>query len=245
MLDRAMADSIAVQLDPRRQRYMKGPSELSINGQPLREYLLENGGAWVVALNDLLEILDWSSLRPLTWPVGREPFPPDIAVRLAIYGSFIQTKVSLRSLQRLARMDVGAWYICQGLKPSYVTIGEKLAACSFQLKEEFFLSVTRKLLDLMNVGPSTAALDGTVVESAASRYRLLSSNSSAQLTAHLKKRLQEEPDNKQLPRQVARAERTQQVIAEREKKPAGERRPGRRHPRGAVRPGCGGPASQG
>jgi hypothetical protein len=224
---------------------MKGNPNPTINGQPLREYLLENNSAWIVALNDLFERLDWRSLRPPTWPVGREPLPPDIAVRLAIYGSFVQTKVSLRSLERLAQMDVGAWYICRGFKPSYNTIGEKLAACAFQLKEEFFLSVTRTLVQLMNVKPGTEALDGTVVESAASRYRLLSAGSAAQLTAQLKKRLQEEADNRQLPGQLARAEQTEQVIAEREKKPEGEWRKRCDHPRRSVRSSRGRPATQG
>lgn len=236
MLDCSMLSADEIRQDSRRQRYMKGNPELSVNGQPLRDYLLENDGAWIVGLKDLLSRLDWRPLRPPTWPVGREPFPPDVVVRLAIYGAFVQTKVSLRSLERLARMDVGAWYICEGRKPSHVTIGEKLAACSFQLKEEFFVSVTRTLLEIMDVGPGRAALDGTVVEAAASRYRLLSSNSSAQLTAQLKKQLQEDPKNKQLPRQLERAERTQKVIAEREKKPAGERRTRSHHSSGTVRP---------
>jgi hypothetical protein len=213
---------------------MKGNPSLTIDGKSLREHLLDNGASWVVALKELLGKLDWRSLRPPTWPAGREPFPPDVAVRLAIYGGLVEAKVSLRSLERLALMDVGAWYICEGLKPSYRTIGEKLNACSVTLSEEFFLSVTKTLLTLMNVEAGTAALDGTVIESAASRYRLLSANSSAKLVTELKKRLQEAPENRQLPRQLARAERTQEVIAEREKKTSRARWTGSPHSRSSV-----------
>ena len=207
-----------------KDRYLKGSSDLTFDGQPLRTYLLSNKLGWVVRLDALLDQLDWKRLRPSTWPVGRQPFPPDLIVRLYLYATLTKADLSLRSLERLARGDIGALYICHGLKPSYRTIGLILNRFSRLLADEFFLSVTRTLIEKLELKPGLTALDGTVVESAASRHRLVSSRPAAQLASELRRRLEQEPEDPHLPYQRRRAEQTQWMIAEREKKEGARQR---------------------
>jgi hypothetical protein len=75
-------------------------------------------------------------------------------------------------LEGLARRDVGAWWTCGG-QPGHSTIGKFSQLHAEILSEEFFVVLVKSLTSKLRLGPGPVAGDGTVVEAAASHYRLL------------------------------------------------------------------------
>tara|TARA_R110000796_G_scaffold200418_2_gene316437 strand:- start:3650 stop:4273 length:624 start_codon:yes stop_codon:yes gene_type:complete len=80
---------------------------------------------------------------------------------------------SLRALERLARVDLGAMWVTGGIAPDHADIGRFICLHEQALSQTFFEALTRTVL--ARTGTSTACLagDGTVIEAACSHYRLL------------------------------------------------------------------------
>jgi hypothetical protein len=68
---------------------------------------------------------------------------------------------------------VGAWWLSGGHEPDHRTIGKLIEPHAEVLTEEFFVALVRHLAARLRLGPGVVASDGTVVEAAASCYRLL------------------------------------------------------------------------
>lgn len=89
-----------------------------------------------------------------------------------VYG-IINRQWSLRGLEGLARRDVGAWWMCGGHQPDHSTIGKFIQLHAEILSEKFFVELVKGLMSKLRLTPGTVAADGTVIEAAASDYRLL------------------------------------------------------------------------
>lgn len=91
---------------------------------------------------------------------------------LILYG-IMQGISSLRTLERLARVDLGAMWVTGGIAPDHANIGRFICLHEQALSQTFFEALTRTVL--ARTGTSTACLagDGTVIEAACSHYRLL------------------------------------------------------------------------
>jgi len=153
-----------------------------VGDTPLRRYLEENGLGWVIRLREELAASDLSALLAAYAPTGRRAIHPLILLGLIVYG-MLERKWSLRELEQLARRDVGAWWMCGGLQPDHSTIGDFLTRHAAVLSEEYFVTLTRQLLRMLRLAPGTVAGDGTVIEAAASHYRLLKADAAREAAA--------------------------------------------------------------
>ncbi len=148
------------------------PETIFIGEVPLRRYLREHDLGWVIRLRAELEAADLSALIAAYDPLGRRAIHPVVMLGLVFYG-IIERHSSLRSLEKLAQRDVGAWWLTGGLQPDHSTIGEFLRRHAAGLTESFFITLTSQLCRQLKLTAGTVAGDGTVIEAAASRYRLL------------------------------------------------------------------------
>src|SRR4029077_971310 len=73
----------------------------------------------------------------------------------------------------LAATDLGAWWLCGGVRPDHSTLGDFVMLYADRLTADLFVAATRGLARGLGLEPDVAALDGTVVEAAASRFQVL------------------------------------------------------------------------
>lgn len=140
---------------------------LYIGTVPLERYLRDGGLKWVLRLAALLEELDWKAFEASYQPGGRPGLHPKRVVGLILYGLMLQQQ-SLRQLEALALRDVGAWWITAGLTPDYTTITKFMQRHEKVLTEDFFVATTTLIVKRLNLTRSDIAIDGTVVQAAAS-----------------------------------------------------------------------------
>ena len=138
----------------------------------LADYLAASGEALALEVFKEVRSLDFTTVLPENQTRGRKRFHPRVLLGLVFYGC-LRRQTSLRELERLARIDLGAWHICGGLQPDHSTIGDFLNDNAEAVIDEFFVSVTRQLVRSHHIGPGRVAIDGTIVEAAASGYRTI------------------------------------------------------------------------
>ena len=143
------------------------PYALSINGQPLSDYLKQMGQSWVVELVDLLCSLDWRIFFSSYKLTGRPPIHPRVLLGLSVYG-LLTGRTALRELETLASLDLGAWFVCGGVQPDHSTVGKFFHRHCDILTEDFFKELTVYLLSRLKLGPGMEAIDGTVIAAVSS-----------------------------------------------------------------------------
>ncbi len=146
--------------------------DIYLGGRRLDEYLRGCGAGWIVELRQLLEELDWGLLTQAYHPTGRKAKHPRMMLGLILYG-ILARRWSLRELEELARRDVGAWWVCGAHQPDHSTIGEFIERHAELLTAAFFESLVKWAVRRLRLQVGTVAIDGTVIESAASRFQLL------------------------------------------------------------------------
>lgn len=142
-------------------------ARLYIGATPLEKFLREGSMKWVLRLAALLDELDWSAFEAAYQPGGRPPLHPKRVVGLVIYGLMLK-QTSLRELEALAQRDLGAWWVTGGLMPDFTTITKFLQRHEALLTEDFFRETTALVVRRLNLTRSDLAIDGTVVQAAAS-----------------------------------------------------------------------------
>jgi hypothetical protein len=80
---------------------------------------------------------------------------------------------TLRDLERLALLDLGATWMSGRLQPDHSTIGIFIQLHQQVLSEQFFTSLVKHLVSKLHLNTGTVAMDGTVIAAAASHYRVL------------------------------------------------------------------------
>lgn len=178
----------------------------------LEEHLKKSGAGWILTLCSLMDELDLRRLRtPL--PAGRPPYDPRALLGLVFYGLFCGVR-SLRGLERLARLDAGAWYLTGGAFPEHSCIGKFLLSSDKKLSDTFFVESTRHFVVRLKEAhkgdfhPGPCALDASVVGAAASRHRTVSLPEAQKERTQLEEKLRENFD----PRAQQRWESLQQGI---------------------------------
>jgi transposase len=148
-------------------------TDIVVNGLRLEDFLAPRHG-WVIDLYGRLLQFDWSDFTKAYKPSGRYPIHPRIIVGLVIFGALVGCK-SLRDLESLAERDLAAWFICGGLRPDHSTIGKVLLKHVELISGKFFEKVTLGLVVDLQITPGgKGAIDGTVIQAAASRFTTLS-----------------------------------------------------------------------
>lgn len=133
----------------------------------LDKYLEAEGLNWVLKLAALLEELDWKPFETAYKPGGRPPIHPRLMVGLILYGMMLK-QMSLRQLEALSKRDIGAWWMGGGLTPDFSTFTRFIQRHRESLSEEFFVKTTWLIVKRLKLGKGTVAIDGTVMQSAAS-----------------------------------------------------------------------------
>lgn len=201
------------------------PRQLFIGGERVDRYLMERGQELAVKLRALLEELDFSRLEAAYDRRGRRPISPRSMVGLIAYGMLNQ-QWSLRSLEGLARRDVGAWWVCGGHQPDHSTIGDFIQRHGERLSGGFFVEVTRQLAKRMNLGPGVTAADGTVIEAAASRYGALRAEAAALVAEKAREEAARDPEDWRKQQCAEAAKVVAEVARERTDKRIANRGPG-------------------
>ncbi len=131
-----------VEQAPREERFLSGAEgDFFVGEQGLAEYLAANQQGWVVKLKVLVSELDYSPFYGRYKDEGgRRPIHPRVMLGLIVYG-ITQGKWSLRELERLARMDLGAMWMSGGVQPDHSTIGKFIQLHAQLLSEQFFTTL--------------------------------------------------------------------------------------------------------
>ena len=145
------------------------PAGLYVSDVPLAEHLKRCGIGEVFVIRDLLQQESWSDFESAYRPGGRPPYSPRAMMGLILYG-VLKGDSSLRELEKLARVDLGCWWLTGGIMPDHSVIGRFIQQHESRLTEAFFESLTRRVLNVTESSVVRLAGDGTVVEAAASRY---------------------------------------------------------------------------
>jgi transposase len=158
---------------PGEARFLTGAEgDFYIGEQRLDQYLSTHQQDWVVKLKVLLNELDYRLFTCRYERRGRRPIHPRVLLGLIVYG-IIGGKWSLRDLERLALVDLGAMWISGRLQPDHSTIGKFIQLHEQILSEQFFTELVAFLVGKVHLNAGTAAMDGTVITAAVSRYRVL------------------------------------------------------------------------
>lgn len=196
-------------------RFVKDePREIWLGGRRLDEYLIEAGLAWVLQLREFLRSLAWGAFEQRYRGGGRPPYHPAAMMSLILYG-VCKGATSLRELERLARVDLGAMWVCGGIAPDHSAIGRFLALHADLVTESFFEQLTRQVLRRTNGSVSELAGDGTVIQAAASAYRKLTEEAAKAAEDEARQQAAQNPEDEQAQRKAQQAEHVAEEISKR------------------------------
>jgi len=190
------------------------PWHLYVGEQRVDQYLESRSRGWIVKLRAEMNKLDFTSLEVGYQAMGRRPYHPRTILGLIVYG-MLRQKWSLRELEELAALDVGAWWICGGHQPDHSTIGDFIERHKEVLSTEFIEALIADLVGRRGLKVGTVAGDGTVIESMASRYALLSKEAAEQAAHRARREAEEHRGDRRLSDRAEQAERAAQLADER------------------------------
>jgi transposase len=155
--------------------------------------------------------------KPLSRPTqrgGRSPYAPQAMVGLILYG-IMQGVTSLRDLERFARVDLGGMWVSGGILPDHSIIGRFIQRHEAYLTEEFFVALTRQVVKVTGSDAAIVSGDGTVIETAASRYRVVKQEALDQLHAKAKEAVAEQPSNEKRLKRLTQLQIAQDTLQDR------------------------------
>jgi transposase len=170
------------------------PYHILIGDRRLDQVLLDNGMRWVVELRKLLASLDYSLLTAKYSTRGRRALHPRTVLGLIVYGLFVK-QLALRELEQLSVANIGAWWLCGGRRLDHSTIGKFVQLHEDVLGQEFVTALAVWLVQRLRLRPGVASIDGTVVESAASRWKLVQAEAAALAAAEARHAAETAPED--------------------------------------------------
>ena len=198
------------------------PSSLYIGNVRLDDYLSKNGLGYVLKLREYIFGSDLTPFLSGYSSLGRRALHPGILISLIMYG-IIEGKWSLRSLEEMAVKDACAWWLCGGVQPDHSTIGKFLNHFGDILTEDYFLSLSRRLVEHLHLSGGMVAGDGTVIEAVSSRYRAIKQEAAAQAAGEARADLERHPEDAQAQQRSAQAEAAYQTLLSRQAKSSRKR----------------------
>jgi transposase len=169
------------------------PHRLFVGEQRLDAFLRQMGFAQVFAVRELLRSLDLSTILAKYQGGGRQPYHPAGMLGLILLG-IMEGKSSLRELETLGRSDVRSWWLTGGGMPNYSVICRFINANAEVLTAEFFEELTRQILKRTSSSGASVAVDGTVIQAAASRYKTIKREAAEQAATEAQERSEKNPD---------------------------------------------------
>lgn len=148
------------------------PTQLVFGALRLEEYLNRTRSIAALTVREVVRSLDLSEFEAAYTMTGRAPYHPSLILGLVIYG-ILRGHSSLRGLEEMATLDLGAHWVTGGVIPDHSTIGRFIQLHADRITVDFFEQVTRLVLDKTGGASQVWAGDGSVIESAASRLRTI------------------------------------------------------------------------
>ncbi len=145
------------------------PEDLTVGDLPLRAHLEQVGEREALTLRQLLDEEDWSDLEARYPAVGRAPQAPAAMVGLILYG-LLQGANTLRGLERLARVDLGAMWVTGGLRPDRSTLARFVHRHESDLDEARLAALAARVLARAQ-GDARRGASRTVARALALDYR--------------------------------------------------------------------------
>lgn len=187
---------------------------LRVQEQSLTQYLIERDLSWVVNLRALLATMDFGALTRAYSPLGRSALHPRTVLGLIVYG-MLKRQWSLRELEALAKCDAGAWLMCGGHQPDHSTIGKFIQLHSEVLTEQFFTELVKQLASKLKLRAGVAAVDGTVIEAASSRFGLLRAEAARAAAEQAQRTAADNPQDAELAQKAGLAQQAANAAQER------------------------------
>lgn len=200
------------------RRFVSGhPNQIVVGTVRLEQYLHDRGEWAALKMACLLDHQDWKIFEHRYAATGRAPYSPRSMMGLILYG-LMQGVHSLRSLERLARLDLGCIWVCKGITPDHAVIGRFIVLHNALLSEVFFESLTRSILQACGSSHQRVAGDGTVIEAACSYYKMLKEDAVRVKTKVAHQALAQQPTDPQLQQAVRRAQQCEDIFVQRKDK---------------------------
>lgn len=199
------------------------PSRILVGDGPLGDYLRSCGEVEVFRLREFLREQDWSEFEKSYRAGGRRAFAPVLMVGLIVYGLMLG-RSSLRELEREARFNVRLWWLTGGVSPDHSVIGRFIARHGELLGGVFFEELTARIVKECSGSGGDVAIDGGVVQAAATAYRLLRRESLERYQREAAEEVSENPQDEESGERLRQCEKLLQVLSSREESRRGESR---------------------
>lgn len=181
------------------------PRRILLNGVRLDEHLKRSNEKAALKVRQLLKDQSWLEFEASYAPGGRPPYAPCAMVGLILYG-ILRGITSLRDLEQFARVDLGCMWVSGGILPDHSIIGRFIQRHAEYLTEEFFVLLTGQVLKVTGSDTRTLSGDGTVIEAAASRYRVVKEEALKQAVEQAQQAVASDPQDE---KRVQRLEQLQ------------------------------------
>jgi transposase len=190
------------------------PGSLFVGNERLSDFLRQMSFGQIFAVRELLRSLDLSAIMLKYKGGGRQPYHPAAMVGLILHG-IMEGRSSLRELETLGRSDVRAWWLTGGVMPNYSVICRFINGNAEVLTEEFFEQLTFQILKRTASSGASVAVDGTVIQAAASRYKTIKREAAEQAATEARANAEANPEDQRAAERAAQAERVAEVAKER------------------------------
>ena len=190
------------------------PRSILLNGVRLNEHLMRTGEKSALKVRQLLQEQSWLEFEAVYRPGGRHPYAPRAMTGLILYG-IMRGITSLRDLEQFARVDLGCMWVSGGILPDHSIIGRFIQRHADYLTEDFFISLTRQVLKVTGSNTQTVSGDGTVVEAAASRYRVVKEEALKQAVEQAQQAVAEVPQDEKRVQRLEQLQEAERVLQER------------------------------
>lgn len=190
------------------------PEGILIGREDLRSFLESRGESSAIQIRDLVRGLQLKGFHKKPPKAGRRPYHPASMLGLILFG-ILEGRNSLRQLETMARTDVRSWWISGGIHPDHSVIGRFIQQHAEELSEEFFIELTRRVLQLTGGCGGDLSGDGTIVQAAGSRYRRLSKEAAELAEQEAQEAHLQAPQDKQLARRSEKAHEVAEAARQR------------------------------
>ncbi|MDX1746511.1 MAG: transposase, partial [Halobacteriales archaeon] len=170
------------------------PDQLVYGAYTLREFLSRTGQDTPLLVRDVIRCIDFSEFEAGYELTGRAPYHPAIMLGLVVYG-IMQGQSTLRELETLAVRDLGAHWITGGVFPDHSTLGKFIQRHAALITVDFFEALTREVLEQIGNVSQVWSGDGTVIQSAANRFRTLQLDVARELADEMRTHSESDDDD--------------------------------------------------
>ena len=187
------------------------PRSILLNGVRLDEHLIRTGETSALKVRQLLQQQCWLEFEAAYRPGGRPAYAPRAMVGLILYG-IMRGITSLRDLEQFARVDLGCMWVSGGILPDHSILGRFIQRHADYLSEDFFISLTRQVLRVTGSDTHTVSGDGTVIEAAASRYRVVKEEALKQAVEQAQQAVAEAPQDEKRGQRLEQLQAAEQML---------------------------------